>query len=105
MLINKSHKISTNVSFHIRTIWGVEPNDLSLSRLTFRLAWDILNGFIVSTIFNSDIVTRGCFIEMIFITRALFLHLPIEFTTVLVKILLKSVTTTIHVLSEINLVK
>ena len=56
MLINKSHKISTNVSFHICTIWGVEPNDLSLSRLTFRLAWDILNGFIVSTIFKSDIV-------------------------------------------------
>ena len=48
--------------------------------------------------------TVTVFLNVLFIKHPL-IHLPIEFTTVLVKILLKSVTTTIHVLSEINLVK
>ena len=36
-LINESHKYFTNVSFHISTIRGIEPNNLPLASLT--LEW------------------------------------------------------------------
>ena len=37
MLINASHKYFTNVSSHISTIRGIEPNNLPLASLT--LEW------------------------------------------------------------------
>ena len=49
MLINASHKNFTNVSFHISTIRGIEPNNLSLSILTLRWTGNISNIFIKST--------------------------------------------------------
>ena len=71
MFINKSHKKLINVSFHISTIWGVEPNHLSYSSFTLRLTRNICNVIIKSTIFKSDVVIRSYFIEKIFITRGL----------------------------------
>ena len=41
MLINKSHENFTNVSFHISTIRGIEPNNLSLASLMFGWTWNI----------------------------------------------------------------
>ena len=71
MLIDESHKYFTNVSFHISTIRGVEPNNFSLASLTLEWTWNICDIFIKSTIFKSNVVIRSHFIEVIFITRVL----------------------------------
>ena len=71
MLINKPHKNFTKVSFHISTIWGIEPNNLFLSSLALRLTWNICDVIIKSTMFRSNFVIRSFFIEVIFITRVL----------------------------------
>ena len=70
MLINKSHKNFTG-SFHIGTIWGIEPNNLSLSSLTLGFTWNICAVIIKSTILKNNVVIRSCFIEVIFIARVL----------------------------------
>ena len=70
MFIKKSHKNFTNVSLHINTILGIEPNNLSLSSLTLGLTWNICD-VIIKPIFKSNVVIRSCFIEVIFITRVL----------------------------------
>ena len=52
MLINESHKYFTNVSFHISTIRGVEPNNLSLASLTVEWTGNLCDIFIKSTMFS-----------------------------------------------------
>ena len=64
MLINESHKNFTNVSFHISTIRGIKPNNLSLASLTLGWTWNICDIFIKSNIFKSNVVIRSCFIEV-----------------------------------------
>ena len=71
MLINESHKYFTNVGFHISTIRGIEPNNLSLASLALGWTCNIRDIFIKSTIFKSNVVIRSWFIEVIFITRVL----------------------------------
>ena len=66
MLVNESHKYFTNVSLHISTIRGIEPNNLSFASLMLEWAWNICDIFIF---FKSNVVIRSCFIEVIFITR------------------------------------
>ena len=71
MFINKSHKDFANFSFHISTIWGIEPNSFSLSSLTLGLTWNMCDVKMKSTIFKSNVVNRSCFITVILITRVL----------------------------------
>ena len=71
MFINKSHEDFANVSFYISTIWGIEPNNMSLSSLTLALTWNICDFKAKSTIFKSNFVIRSCFIEVILITRVI----------------------------------
>ena len=71
MLIHESHKNLTNVSFHISTVRGIEPNNLSISSLVLGCTCNICDIFIKSTIFKSNIVIRSCFIEVTFITKVL----------------------------------
>ena len=71
MLINKSHKNVTTVRFHISTIWGIEPNNLSLPRLMLGLTLNICYVIIKSTIFKNNVVTTGSFSKVIFITKVL----------------------------------
>ena len=68
-MISKSHKNVTTVSFHISTISGIEPNNLSLSRLTLNL--NICDVIIKFTIFKNNVVIRGSFSNVIFITKVL----------------------------------
>ena len=55
MFINKSHKNFTNVSFHISTIWRIEPNNLSLWSLTLGLTWNICDVIIKSAILRAKL--------------------------------------------------
>ena len=71
MLINEPHKNFTNVSFHISTIRGIEPNNLPVASLTLGWTWNICVICIKSTIFKSNVVIRICFIEVVFIARVL----------------------------------
>ena len=71
MLINESHKYFTKVGFHISTIRGIEPNNLSLASLMLEWPLNICDIFIKSTIFTSTLVIRSCFTVVIFITRVL----------------------------------
>ena len=52
MLMNESHKNFANVNFHISTIRGIEPNNLSLASLTLGWAWNISDIFIKSTVLS-----------------------------------------------------
>ena len=69
LLVNESYKNFTNVSFHIKSTRGTEPNNLSLSSLTLRWTWNICDIFIKFTIFRGNVVIRSCFIEVTFITK------------------------------------
>ena len=71
VFIDESHENFTNVSFHISTIKGIEPNNLSVSSLTLGWTWNICDILIKSTIFKSNVVIRGCFVKVIFIRRVL----------------------------------
>ena len=65
IFIKKSHKNITNDGFHISTIWGIEPNNLSLLSLMLGLTWDICEFIIKSTVFKDNLVIRSCFVEVI----------------------------------------
>ena len=65
MFFSKSHKKFTNVSIHISTIWGIEPNNLCLLSLMLGLTWNICDVIIKTTIFKNNVVIRSCFVEVI----------------------------------------
>ena len=69
MLINESHKYFTNVSFHISTIRGIEPNNLPLASLTLEWAWNICDIFIKSTISKNVTITIIVLLEINLVKR------------------------------------
>ena len=69
LLINNFHKNFTNFGFHISSVWEIEPNNLSLWRLALGWTLNICDSISKSTILKSNIATRGCFIEVIFMTK------------------------------------
>ena len=63
--INVFHKELTKVSFHISTIWGTKPDNLSLLNLMLGLTWNICDVIMKFTIFKNNVAIRSCFIEVI----------------------------------------
>ena len=71
MVLNKSHKYVTTVSFYISTVLGIESNNFSLSRVTLGLTWNTCDVIIKSTIFKKNAVIRGSFSKVLFISKVL----------------------------------
>ena len=71
MVLIKSHKYATTVSFYVSTVWRIESNNLSLSRLTLDLTLNLCDVIIKSSILKKNVVIRGSFSKVIFILKVL----------------------------------
>ena len=68
----KSHKYATTVSFYVSTVWRIESNNLSLSRLTLDFTLNLYIYVIIkSSILKKNVVIRGSFSKVIFILKVL----------------------------------
>ena len=71
MVLIKSHKYATTVSFYISTVWRIESNNMSLSRLTLDFTLNLCDVIIKSSILKKNVVIRGSFSKVIFILKVL----------------------------------